>query len=132
MTPSFPVVFLLDVDNTLLDNDAIQQDLKDHLQEVYGRDARDRYWKILEDLFTELGYRDYLGALQRFRIEHPTEVELLAMSSFLIDYPFADRLFPSVMPVLKHMRQLAQRLFSPMATWFFSRARSSGRVLRRP
>ncbi len=105
MTPSFPVVFLLDVDNTLLDNDAIQQDLKDHLQEVYGRDARDRYWRILEDLFTELGYRDYLGALQRFRIEHPTEVELLAMSSFLIDYPFADRLFPSVMPVLKHMRQ---------------------------
>jgi len=90
-----PIVFLFDVDNTLLDNDGIQQDLKDHLERAYGRDARDRYWRILEDLFSELGYRDYLGALQRFRAEHPREVELLAMSSYLIDYPFAGRLFPS-------------------------------------
>ena len=103
MTPSNPVVFLLDVDNTLIDNDAIQRDLKDHLQQNYGRDARDRYWRILEDLFAELGYRDYLGALQRFRAEHPKEVELLAMSSYLIDYPFADRLFPSVFAVLKRL-----------------------------
>jgi FMN phosphatase YigB (HAD superfamily) len=103
MTPPYPVVFLLDVDNTLLDNDVIQQDLKDHIEQAYGRGARDRYWSILNDLFTELGYRDYLGALQRFRAEHPTEVELLAMSSFLIDYPFADRMFPSVMAVLKHL-----------------------------
>jgi FMN phosphatase YigB (HAD superfamily) len=103
MTPSYPVVFLLDVDNTLIDNDSIQQDLKDHLQQNYGRDARDRYWRILEDLFAELGYRDYLGALQRFRAEHPKEVELLAMSSYLIDYPFADRLFPSVFAVLTRL-----------------------------
>src|ERR1700723_793963 len=103
MTPPYPVVFLLDVDNTLIDNDAIQRDLKDHLQQNYGRDARDRYWRSLEDLFAELGYRDYLGALQRFRAEHPKEVELLAMSSYLIDYPFADRLFPSVFAVLKRL-----------------------------
>ena len=103
MTPSYPVVFLLDVDNTLIDNDAIQQDLKDHLQQTYGRDARDRYWRILEQLFAELGYRDYLGALQRFRAEHPKEVELLAMSSYLINYPFADRLFLSVFEVLKRL-----------------------------
>jgi FMN phosphatase YigB (HAD superfamily) len=101
-----PIVFLLDVDNTLLDNDGIQQDLKNHLERVYGRDARDRYWRILEDLFSELGYRDYLGALQRFRIEHPCEVELLAMSSYLIDYPFADRLFPSALKVLKRLGRL--------------------------
>jgi FMN phosphatase YigB (HAD superfamily) len=106
MAPSYPVVFLLDVDNTLLDNDRIQQDLKDHLEQTYGREARDRYWKILEDLFAELGYRDYLGALQRFRVEHPTEVELLAMSSYLIDYPFADRLYPRVFAVLKRLREL--------------------------
>src|SRR6202041_2642547 len=103
MTPPYPVVFLLDVDNTLIDNDAIQRDLKDHLEQTYGRDARDRYWRSLEDLFAELGYRDYLGALQRFRAEHPKEVELLAMSSYLIDYPFADRLFPSVFAVLKRL-----------------------------
>ncbi|MGA8320112.1 MAG: hypothetical protein WB774_04645, partial [Xanthobacteraceae bacterium] len=60
-----PIVFLLDVDNTLLDNDGVQQDLKDHLESAYGHAARDRYWRILEDLFSELGYRDYLGALQR-------------------------------------------------------------------
>jgi FMN phosphatase YigB (HAD superfamily) len=97
------VVFLMDVDNTLLDNDRIQEDLKDHLESAYGRVARERYWRILEDLFTELGYRDYLGALQRYRCEHPREVELLAMSSFLIDYPFADRLFPAALDVLKRL-----------------------------
>jgi FMN phosphatase YigB (HAD superfamily) len=101
-----PIVFLVDVDNTLLDNDAIQQDLKDHLERAYGRDARDRYWRILEDLFSELGYRDYLGALQRFRAEHPCEVELLSMSAYLIDYPFAGRLFPSALKVLRRLRGL--------------------------
>ena len=79
-----PIVFLVDVDNTLLDNDGVQQELKDHLERAYGRDARDRYWSILEDLFRELGYRDYLGALQRYRAEHPREVELLSMSAYLI------------------------------------------------
>src|SRR6185436_13191454 len=98
-----PIIFLIDVDNTLLDNDGIQQDLKDHIERAYGRDASDRYWKILEDLFTELGYRDYLGALQRFRAEHPREVELLSMSAYLIDYPFAGRLFPSALKVLKRL-----------------------------
>src|SRR5580704_2938969 len=101
------IVFLVDVDNTLLDNDSVQQDLKDHLERAYGADARDRYWRILEDLFSELGYRDYLGALQRFRAEHPLEVELLSMSDYLIDYPFADRLFPSALEVLRRLKGLA-------------------------
>src|SRR5215472_7013877 len=65
MTRPHPIVFLVDVDNTLVDNDGIQQDLKDHLERTYGVAARDRYWRILEDLMTELGYRDYIGALQR-------------------------------------------------------------------
>jgi len=98
------MVFLIDVDNTLIDNDGIQQDLKDHLERDYGLASRVRYWKILEDLFDELGYRDYLGALQRYRVEHPRQVELLAMSSFLIDYPFAKRLFPGSLELLKRMR----------------------------
>jgi FMN phosphatase YigB (HAD superfamily) len=103
MTLRHPVVFLVDVDNTLVDNDGIQQDLKEHLDRVYGTGSRLRYWKILEDLFGELGYRDYLGALQRYRLEHPLEIELLAMSSFLLDYPFADRLFPGALAVLKRL-----------------------------
>jgi FMN phosphatase YigB (HAD superfamily) len=104
MTPPHPIVFLVDVDNTLLDNDRIQEDLKDHLERAYGRAARERYWTILEDHFAELGYRDYIGALQRLRVEHPREVELLSMSSFLIDYPFAERLFPAAREVLKRLR----------------------------
>jgi FMN phosphatase YigB (HAD superfamily) len=99
-----PIVFLVDVDNTLVDNDGIQQDLKDHLEQTYGVAARDRYWKILEDLMVELGYRDYIGALQRFRVEHPREIELLAMSSYLMDYPFAGRLYPDALAVLKRLR----------------------------
>ncbi len=103
-----PIVFLVDVDNTLLDNDSVQQDLRDHIERSYGADARDRYWKILEDLFSELGYRDYLGALQRFRVEHPLEVELLSMSAFLIDYPFAGRLYPSALKVLRRLKGSGQ------------------------
>jgi FMN phosphatase YigB (HAD superfamily) len=98
------IVFLVDVDNTLIDNDGIQQDLKNHIEEVFGRAARERYWRILEDLFAELGYRDYIGALQRYRVEHPREVELLPMSSFLIDYPFAERLYPGALEVLKRLK----------------------------
>jgi hypothetical protein len=106
MTSLPPVVFLIDVDNTLLDNDAIQQALKDHIEQTYGVASRDRYWKILEDLFVELGYRDYIGALQRYRGEHPFDVELLSMSHFLMDYPFADRLYPKALDVLKRLRSL--------------------------
>ena len=108
MVRVYPIVFLVDVDNTLLDNDGVQQDLKDHLERTYGRGARDRYWRILEQLFAELGYRDYLGALQRFRAEHPLEVELLSMSDYLVDYPFAGRLFPSALKVLKRLKSLGQ------------------------
>jgi len=102
------VVFLVDVDNTLLDNDGIQDDLKKHLEQEFGADSRDRYWKILEDLMAELGYRDYLGALQRYRIEHPYESHLLAMSSYLLDYPFANRLYPGSLDVLERLRAWGQ------------------------
>jgi FMN phosphatase YigB (HAD superfamily) len=108
MTPVHPIVFLVDVDNTLVDNDGIQQDLKDHLEEAYGVAARDRYWRILEDLMVELGYRDYIGALQNFRVEHPREIELLSMSSFLMDYPFAGRLYPDALAVLKRLRSVGK------------------------
>lgn len=106
MAQPHPFVFLVDVDNTLVDNDGIQQDLKDHLEQTYGVAARDRYWRILEDLMVELGYRDYIGALQTFRVEHPSDIELLAMSSFLMDYPFAERLYPRALDVLKRLRSL--------------------------
>ena len=100
-----PLVFLVDVDNTLLDNDRIQADLKRHLEREFGADCRDRYWTILEDLFKELGYRDYLGALQRYRVEHPRDIHLLAMSSYLVDYPFANRLYPGSLDVLERFRE---------------------------
>jgi FMN phosphatase YigB (HAD superfamily) len=104
MTPPDPVVFLVDVDNTLIDNDHIQGDLKRHLEREFGAGCRDRYWAILEELFTELGYRDYLGALQRYRVEHPHEPHLLSLSSFLVDYPFANRLYPGALDVLERFR----------------------------
>jgi hypothetical protein len=98
------VVFLVDVDNTLLDNDAIQEDLRRHLERSFGPECRDRYWSILEELFATLGYRDYLGALQRYRVEHPYDQDLLSLSSFLIDYPFADQLYPGSLEVLRRLR----------------------------
>ena len=104
MVRSKPIVFLVDVDNTLLDNDGIQADLKRHLEREFGAACRDRYWAILEQLFAELGYRDYLGALQRYRVEHPEDIHLLTMSSYLVDYPFADRLYPGALDVLERLR----------------------------
>src|SRR6202008_4425717 len=100
-------VFLVDVDNTLLDNDHIQADLKRHLEREFGAASRDRYWAILEQLFDELGYRDYLGALQRYRAEHPRDIHLLSMSSYLVDYPFANRLYPQALDVLERFRSWA-------------------------
>ncbi len=108
MTIPNPIVFLIDVDNTLLDNDRIQADLKLHLERMFGAACRDRYWVILEQLFAELGYRDYLGALQRYRIEHPRDIHLLTMSSYLVDYPFANRLYPGSLDVIERLRSWGQ------------------------
>lgn len=95
-------VFLFDVDNTLLDNDAVQEDLSNHLESEFGRPARERYWAIFETLRAELGYADYLGALQRYRNEDPDDPQLLRMSGFLIDYPFPSRLYPGALQAVAH------------------------------
>ena len=94
------VVFLLDVDNTLLDNDRVASDLKRHLTRAFGAERQERYWAIFETLRAELGYADYLGALQRYRVENPHDPHVLALSSFLLEYPFADRLFPGSLDVI--------------------------------
>ena len=98
------IVFLVDVDNTLLDNDRLISDLMDHIASQYGPTSRDRYSQILEEVRSRLGYVDYLGALQQYRLEHLDVPELLGMSSFLIDYPFAERLYPNALQVLKHLQ----------------------------
>ena len=106
MSSSTDVVFLFDVDNTLLDNDAVQEDLGEHLEREFGRAKRDRYWAIFEELRAQLGYADYLGALQRYRLENLDDPHLLLMSSFLVDYPFASRLYPGALAALARCRQL--------------------------
>jgi FMN phosphatase YigB (HAD superfamily) len=105
-----PVVFLLDVDNTLLDNDRIIADLREHLEHEFGIASSDRYWAAFEALRSELGYADYLGALQRYRAEveanDAAAWRLLTLSTFLIDYPFADRLYPRALDVVAHLGRL--------------------------
>ena len=101
--PRSPIVFLLDVDNTLIDNDRIAGDLKRHLTREVGAERQERYWAIFEALRAELGYADYLGALQRYRIEHPRDPHLLAVSSFLVNYPFANRLYSESLDVIEHL-----------------------------
>lgn len=101
-------VFFFDVDNTLLDNDRIAHDLKRHLIEKVGDSSAGRYWEIFEQLRTELGYADYLGALQRYRFERPREPKLLAVSHFMINYPFANRLFPESLDAVEYARSLGK------------------------
>ncbi|MGA2731534.1 MAG: HAD family hydrolase [Syntrophobacteraceae bacterium] len=103
-SPPSEVVFLFDVDNTLLDNDRVLDDLRNHLEHEFGAETRDRYFAILEELYAELGYADYLGALQRYRLEDMSDPRLLMMSSFLVDYPFANRLYPGSLAALAHVR----------------------------
>ena len=104
MIPPNEVVFLFDVDNTLLDNDRVQDDLKNHLEREFGTETRDRYWTIFKEMRAEIGYSDYLGALQRYRLEDLCDPRLLTMSSFLVDYPFANRLYPGSLDALEHVR----------------------------
>jgi len=100
------VVFLLDCDNTLLDNDRVQDDLRSHLEREFGAASSDRYWAIFEALRAELGYADYLGALQRYRLGDMNDPRLLLMSSFLVDYPFADRLYAGALDAIAHLSRL--------------------------
>jgi len=95
-----PVVFLVDVDNTLLDNDHVISDLMGHLDHQVGQDCHQRYWTLFEELRSELGYADYLGALQRYRLENPRDFRILTVSSFLTNYPFSNRLFPNSLDVI--------------------------------
>ena len=99
------IVFLVDVDNTLLDNDRVASDLMRHLVSEVGRERQQRYWVLFEELRKELGYADYLGALQRYRLENPRDPHLLTVSMYLVDYPFANRLYPNSLDVIDHLKR---------------------------
>ncbi len=99
------LVFLFDVDNTLLDNDHIQMELRAHIAEAHGAAASERYWELFEGLRAELGYADYLGALQRYRLEALHDPRVLRIANWLADYPFAERLYPDALAAVRHVRQ---------------------------
>ncbi len=103
-----PVVFLFDVDNTLLDNDRVVADLMHHLERTIGPERQQRYWAIFEELRRELGYVDYLGALQRYRVENPRDSNILSASHYLVNYPFATRLYPEALDAVEHCRQFGR------------------------
>lgn len=100
------LVFLLDVDNTLLDNDRVTADLRRHLERQVGAERTRCYWALFEELRSELGYADYLGALQRYRLQYPRDPRLLTVSSYLVNYPFANRLYPESLDVIDRLEQL--------------------------
>lgn len=101
-------VFLFDVDNTLLDNDRVAADLRDHLGHTIGHRRQERYWTLFEQIRSEVGYADYLGALQRYRLENPTNQHILQVSYFLLDYPFAERVYPGALDAVARARKLGQ------------------------
>jgi len=102
------IVVLFDVDNTLLDNDHVERDIKAHLEQAYGADVRDGYWAVLDSLRAELSYVDYLGALQRYRRDHLHDQRLLNFSSFLLNYPFEDRVYPRAAKAVSHLAGVGQ------------------------
>jgi FMN phosphatase YigB (HAD superfamily) len=100
------VAFLVDVDNTLLDNDRFREDVREHAAAVFGDEARDRYWEIQERRFVELGYRDYLGAAQEWWEGEGRDPRALELGSYLLDYAFAERLYPGALDVLARLGTL--------------------------
>ena len=107
---AYPVVFLLDIDNTLVDNDAVVADLMKHLERDVGVEQQKRYWEFFEQLRGELGYADYLGALQRYRVAYPRDFKILDASMYLVDYPFANRLFPNSLDAIEHARNMGKAI----------------------
>lgn len=105
MPEAYKNVFLFDVDNTLLDNDRVTFAMRSYLNKEIGEERTDRYWRIFEQLRSELGYADYLGALQRYRADFPYDSHVLSLSTFLINYPFANRLLPRSLDVIDHFKQ---------------------------
>lgn len=105
MTRSHDIVFLFDVDDTLLDNDGFQDELRAHIVRSFGRQASGSYWRIFEQVRNELGYADYLAALERYRAEHLHDPRLLRMSSWFIDYPFSERLYNGALEAVGHVRK---------------------------
>ena len=105
MSAPAEIVFLLDVDNTLLDNDQVQADLRTYLTREFGDESCQKYWSLFEQLRAETGYADYLGALQRYRLTALHDPRLLLVSEFLIDYPFAQRLYPRALEVIQALGQ---------------------------
>ncbi len=101
-------VVLFDVDNTLIDNDRVAEDLKRHLKQTVGEACEQRYWDIFEQLRVVLGYADYLGALQRYRVEQPRDPKLLEVSYFMVNYPFANRLYPQSLDAVDHAKQMGR------------------------
>jgi FMN phosphatase YigB (HAD superfamily) len=101
------IAFLFDVDNTLLDNDGVVADLMHYLEKEIGSERQQRYWAFFEQLRAELGYADYLGALQRYRLEYPRDSHILEVSHYLLDYPFNQRLFPRALDAVAYSRHVA-------------------------
>jgi hypothetical protein len=105
MAEPHDIVFLFDVDNTLLDNDRVQGDLRDHIEQNYGVKARDRYWGLFEQIRDEVGYADYLGALERYRVEELHDPRVLRIANWLVEYPFTDRVYPGALDAVRYARQ---------------------------
>lgn len=103
--PKAKFVFLFDVDNTLLNNDAVTADIRTYLEREVGPQRNKRYWEIFERLRSSLGYADYLGALQTYRREYRHDLHLLQLSRFLINYPFANRLYPGSLDAIQHVKK---------------------------
>jgi len=102
------LVFFFDVDNTLVDNDRVADDLRRHLIRKVGEECAGRYWQVFEQLRAELGYADYLGALQRYRVERPRDSRLLEVSYFMVNYPFANRLYPESLDAVEYAQGLGR------------------------
>ncbi len=131
MNAAADTVFLFDVDNTLFDNDRIREDLRERLRATHGDRACARYWEIMDELWAALGYMDYLGALERLRLEDPHYSAIFGTANRLLDYPFADRLYPHALEAVEHVASGDRPPSCRTATPFFSRARSRARAFGR-
>ncbi len=101
-----PAVFLLDCDNTLLDNDALKADLDVRLRAFLGESLVERFWVVYEGVRGLRGTVDFPLTFERFREDLPDGATLERVRSIIMDYPFAEHVYPATLSTLRYLRRI--------------------------
>ena len=101
------LVFLIDLDNTILDNDGVKQDIEAKMLEILGERLAERFWHYYEAVRKDLDYIDFFETMMRLRDENPTDAAVVdEATGTLMDWDFCPRLYPRAIETVLHLKSL--------------------------